>query len=543
MLKICLFIKLTLIYSVLSGQTISYSGKIIDSETKEGISFATVQIKNKSLGVVANIEGNFNLYSSSVTLNDSLVFSALGYESYCIKLEHYDIDNKFDILLNPKVFSIDEVIVKVKDPIEIIQKAIKNIPDNYPNRKHSASGLYRELIKENDEYIKIAEAACSFQLESYNKQLDPIQAVESWQYTGESSIFRWKPGIIIAPAFDNFFTVPDDQVCVLACRSSKDYSKCPLEINLVGGPLTMIAADKVKYNSFDLQHFFDDKWFRRHHFVLEDIIPFNNLRIYVIGFSPKRKNHTRNTNDELSYSGKLYIDTEDYAFVTIEYKVPFEKPKVRAVKRTDGFGKKPLIIKDSVLLKTYNARINYFSHQGKWYLKSVFTYWPLSYIYTQTGKCYNFQIWRELFINDIITDSLKECSSGKIFANTANNSLYDYPFNYDENFWDKYNMPPNTMLRDSIRRNLEKREDINIQFSSRVNQNDTIEVPIAKRGNYIDTLWGEIRIDPYQWLEEPWKDQVKNYIDTENNYTKWQMQPLMGIQNKLYREMISRLPK
>jgi hypothetical protein len=55
------------------------TGKIIDDETSDPLSFATISLKNKGKGTVANNSGDFGLKITSDLFNDTLSISYLGY--------------------------------------------------------------------------------------------------------------------------------------------------------------------------------------------------------------------------------------------------------------------------------------------------------------------------------------------------------------------------------------------------------------------------------------------------------------------------------
>ncbi|MCC6837766.1 MAG: carboxypeptidase-like regulatory domain-containing protein, partial [Bacteroidia bacterium] len=64
---------------LLYAQTITISGKVIDSETKEPLPFASVGLKNRPIGTITNLHGEFDFHIPIEFRNDVLVINMLGY--------------------------------------------------------------------------------------------------------------------------------------------------------------------------------------------------------------------------------------------------------------------------------------------------------------------------------------------------------------------------------------------------------------------------------------------------------------------------------
>lgn len=70
---------------------------------------------------------------------------------------------------------------------------------------------------------------------------------------------------------------------------------------------------------------------------------------------------------------------------------------------------------------------------------------------------------------------------------------------------------------------------------------DQIVPPIAPQIPYVDTLFGEIRTDPYHWLRDRENPEVIRYLEAENQYTEAMTQHTAGLQETLFQEMKSRI--
>lgn len=96
--------------NLLNSQTIS--GIIKDSITGKNIAFANIVLKNGK-GTYSSEFGIFELEIKSIN-TDTLKISTLGYESKILPLIDFKNNTKFEILLNPKIENLDEVLISIK---------------------------------------------------------------------------------------------------------------------------------------------------------------------------------------------------------------------------------------------------------------------------------------------------------------------------------------------------------------------------------------------------------------------------------------------
>ena len=67
--------------------------------------------------------------------------------------------------------------------------------------------------------------------------------------------------------------------------------------------------------------------------------------------------------------------------------------------------------------------------------------------------------------------------------------------------------------------------------------------PVARIIPKVDTLLGEVRVDPYFWLRDDARSapEVISYLEAENRYTDGSMRHTEALQKKLYQEMVGRM--
>ncbi|MGB6151370.1 MAG: carboxypeptidase-like regulatory domain-containing protein, partial [Pricia sp.] len=147
----------------LSAQREFFKGKLLDAVTEEPIAFATVRVKGKSKGVISNADGGFRIPQIFKTYGDTLKISSMGYET--LELRIVDLSpEKINLLrLDPGVFELREAVVSAKQKKalrakQIVRRAIRNIPENYPQHSFSQIGYYRDYQKDEEAYVNLNEA-------------------------------------------------------------------------------------------------------------------------------------------------------------------------------------------------------------------------------------------------------------------------------------------------------------------------------------------------------------------------------------------------
>jgi hypothetical protein len=110
-------------------------GKIEDVNNSEGIPFATVYFPRTSIGISADLEGNFVLKVDKLPL-DTLRIDAVGYKPVRKVLSKDKHDYNFIVELERNVANLAEVTIHAgEDPaVILVRNIIKHKPDNDPDR-------------------------------------------------------------------------------------------------------------------------------------------------------------------------------------------------------------------------------------------------------------------------------------------------------------------------------------------------------------------------------------------------------------------------
>jgi hypothetical protein len=109
MKKIILFLFFANLYLVCYCQIVK--GTIFDNKTKEIIYSASIYFNGTSVGTLSDQNGNFKIDISKYR-SLPLTISAIGYYSFTVK--DFPTTKPLQIYLNPKLFELDEVVVKAK---------------------------------------------------------------------------------------------------------------------------------------------------------------------------------------------------------------------------------------------------------------------------------------------------------------------------------------------------------------------------------------------------------------------------------------------
>lgn len=68
---------------------------------------------------------------------------------------------------------------------------------------------------------------------------------------------------------------------------------------------------------------------------------------------------------------------------------------------------------------------------------------------------------------------------------------------------------------------------------------NSLKPPVAKINPHTTTLHGETLVDNYFWLREKTNPEVISYLEAENKYTETLSKPFVGLQDKIYNEILA----
>lgn len=132
---------LTLLFSIgASAQTLT--GTLLD-EQSHPLSFATVSDTKAQIGVYSDDAGRFSIDVSGLKETDEIVFSHLGYVDLKMTVAQLSA-LKDPVRLQPKNYSLHEVVVGPGGAKELLLDALSHIKDNYPGEFTNNHILFKD---------------------------------------------------------------------------------------------------------------------------------------------------------------------------------------------------------------------------------------------------------------------------------------------------------------------------------------------------------------------------------------------------------------
>ena len=264
---VLIFCSLLMLLGVMAQKTV-ISGVVVNSTTGRAIEGANVTAEG--LSVVTNGDGYFVLKSDAKI--ETIAVSHVGYRLKRVSVDGLSAENQ-KIRLEPMAIQLREVLVVADHPRELVNAAIRKIPQNYSPVPELYRCFYRETAMKRQHYICVAEGVVDMYKTSYQKG------------NGRDGVAISKGRRLLSPRRSDTLTV-----------------------KVLGGPVAPVQLDVVKNTDFLLNSEELD------HYELKMEVPTSiaDRSQYVISLTPRVK---------LPYAlhfGKLYIDRETLAFTRVE---------------------------------------------------------------------------------------------------------------------------------------------------------------------------------------------------------------------------------
>jgi len=367
------------------------SGLISSAENGQPLPYATIGIKSKGKGTVTNFEGEYDLNITKEFLDDTLIVSYLGFYSRVIPVKQA-ISSYFNIELSRKFIPIPEVIIRNRQPLELILKTKQNIADNYGRTPAAMTAFYRESVSKKTKILLYSEAVIELYKSSYATTLfnDQVKIVKSRKISNldpsDTLIFKLKSGLDGALSLDGAKNIFD----FLKTENLDDYN----------------------YN-------------------MVDIINIGDEAAFVIEFAQKK------TIASLALpKGLIYINTNNYGIHAAEFEIneTYLDKFDRSVIQREARGYR-------VRVRSLKYRVNYRYINGRYFLSHVRG--DLEFYARKKNKLFgsSYDIFFEMAVNDIDTMNVDRFTREErapvhsIFSETIES--------YDPRFWgtDNYVRP------------------------------------------------------------------------------------------------------
>ena len=117
---------LQFLFGYLQGQTIT--GRVMDAENKQPLSYVNIGIPGKNVGTVSNSNGEFKLSVPEKNSNDTVKFSIIGYLNYTESITDLKArPAETEVYLKKTIYQLKEVIISAHNFKEVIGNTQKSL--------------------------------------------------------------------------------------------------------------------------------------------------------------------------------------------------------------------------------------------------------------------------------------------------------------------------------------------------------------------------------------------------------------------------------
>jgi hypothetical protein len=379
-----------------------FKGTILDSKTKNELTFASITVSGSNISTISNSEGDFLIKIPIYRQDASLIISYLGYKDKVISIK--DLKQEKNLLyLEPINVQLKDVVVNGIDANKLFSNVLNNRSKNYGDSAIQMIGFYREAIKKRRTYVSVLES---------------IVDIEKMPFSS---------GV-------------QDQVNILKGRKNVDYTKLDtINFKLEGGLYTALFIDLIK----DPSNIFSENVFDLYNFRFEDITQINDKQVLIISFKQKS---TLEDPDPL-YSGKLFIDAKSLAIISATFQLNVEN-RIKAGliftrKKPKGLDIYPTEVNYQVDYRQQNNKWIFSYSRGDITFKLNWDKWIFNTSYNTTFELVNTN-WENL-------DSQAQLNTQKLSPYVIMSDRI--PNSADINFWGEYNIiEPEKSIESAIKK-------------------------------------------------------------------------------------------
>lgn len=486
-----IFYLLTLILGTLFANAQQITGKIIDSQTKESIPFATIRVGETDL--ISNQDGYFTLSEENTNESTLLSVSFIGYASQSISVSQLKSNSNI-IELSLVTYDIGEVYVSnVKpDPNDVMKLVNDNLSQNYNNQNtknyfflrktegfrpksiqveiDKSTGFTKKQLKESNQEIKSlvetfkkyppiefsdvlgdlyisSEGKSKFDAKKATRLFDANRSYskEKLEEKAENIFLKHLDTTKNYKVSSGWFTLSSEK------KKQKQQEKNSKIISEAKTDTIKVKAESYSGISSEItrtlnKHNFNHK--NSFDFVQQtDLYEYTYVEatyldqqlVYVLNFKPKK--------NRAKYEGTLYISDVDYAIIRADYK--YAKGK-----RGEGINLKLVLgvkffqdkTQGVVIYKKNDTNPYYYPHYISYEEgSSIYVHRPFKFKEETKGK-------KDVLKLDVIVDgtmiektellNLQNTSINQEDFNTANDTKPNYIEikQYDPNIWKGYNI-------------------------------------------------------------------------------------------------------
>jgi hypothetical protein len=379
-----------------------FKGTILDSKTKNELTFASITVSGSNISTISNSEGDFLIKIPIDRQEASLIISFLGYKEKVISIKDLKQENNL-LYLEPINILLKEVVVNAIDANKLFINVLNNRSQNYGDSSIQMIGFYRESTKKRRTYVSVLESIVDIEKMSFSSGVQ-------------------------------------DKVNILKGRKNIDYTKLDtVNLKLEGGLFSALFIDLIK----DPTNIFSENVFDLYNFRFEDITQINDKQVFIISFKQKSSLE----DPAPLYSGKLFIDSKSLAIISATFQLNVEN-RIKAGliftrKKPKGLDIYPTEVNYQVDYRQQNNKWIFSYSRGDITFKLNWDKWIFNTSYNTTFELVNTN-WKN-------QDSQAQINTQKlspyvIMSERITNSA-------DINFWGEYNIiEPEKSIESAIKK-------------------------------------------------------------------------------------------
>lgn len=263
--------------------TVKLRGKILDVNSKSPVPFAHLMVLGRpEENSAANEAGEFEI-AMEVEERDTLKISSLGFNNALVVVSEADLDGHILIELQPTSFLLEEVVVLAGGSISpdlVMKKAIAATKTNYRQQDVFLELFLRSKLYEADQLVDKKEVVIDF----YSPDGYKIKSYDLRSYNNNH--------LAKVKHVRNFNPEKPMGIPYLDL----------MNVDIIGGTKGLLKLKNLKNYDFEL----------------DTMSAYDGLPVYVVTFNDKVTKAVKAYNYTSHYSGKLYINADNYAILKYE---------------------------------------------------------------------------------------------------------------------------------------------------------------------------------------------------------------------------------
>jgi len=382
----------------------TFNGILYDQVTNDPIEYGSVGVVGSTMGTITNQDGEFRLALPDSLLQSAVRFSHIGYQSEDVPA--FLLTGQYITqALAPTLIPLQEIIVRVANPKDILGKTHEKRSENYPTKAVNMTVFYREGVKYKEKDISLIESVLQL----------------------------YKTGI--------WDVIDNDQAELLKMRQIYDREHNDLlVVKVKSGIQSCFYLDLIK----NLPDFLDERREQLYDYMYSNITTIDEQEVYIISF--EQKSYIK----EPLFRGELYINAEDYSLV----QAVFEAHPDHVDKLTHTFIEK----KDKRLDVTPHRvtyLVSYKQFNGIYYINHVRS--DMHFKVRRKGHLFSFSLHAWFEMVNCMTETEKVTKIPRKERIHPRNVFGETKFEYDKDFWGSLNViMQEDKLKESVLRMLEK---------------------------------------------------------------------------------------